>query len=349
MSDGGSGGQSGGREMAIVRAGFIEEALTRDPAGAIETVKQAYIAHHRAATVNPDSCFLRLPEPAGARAIALPAAIRCDPQAMGLKWISGFPTNLEVGQARASAVIILNDPATGNPKACLEGSIISMARTAASATLAAELTHPRPRTVECLGIVGAGVLANTICTFLRRTGWALESVAVFDRDRKRAEQFARNLAGRGMATAVVSEAREALIRSDLIVFATTATVPHIEDADAFAHKPTVLHISLRDLAPAIVLGAWNAVDDVDHALKAETSLHLAERSAGHRRFVDATIAQLALGEVSAPTSGQLRIVSPFGMGILDIALASRLHDQAVVAGAALMVPDFLPARPTAFD
>ncbi|CAM5701358.1 hypothetical protein SPURM210S_00412 [Streptomyces purpurascens] len=65
---------------------------------------------------------------------------------------------------------------------------------------------------------------------------------------------------------------EELIRlSDLIVFATVADRPHITEPSWFRHNPVVLHVSLRDLAPEVLLGATNVVDDIDHCLRAATS------------------------------------------------------------------------------
>jgi ornithine cyclodeaminase len=55
---------------------------------------------------------------------------------------------------------------------------------------------------------------------------------------------------------------------DLIVFATVAAKPHIHARDWFTHNPLVLHISLRDLSPEIILNSYNVVDDIEHCLKA---------------------------------------------------------------------------------
>jgi len=66
------------------------------------------------------------------------------------------------------------------------------------------------------------------------------------------------------------ERPEQLIRSsDLVVFATIAGEPHVSDVSWFGHNPVVLHVSLRDLAPEILLASTNVVDDVEHCRRAD--------------------------------------------------------------------------------
>src|SRR5207249_10905869 len=55
-------------------------------------------------------------------------------------------------------------------------SIISAARTAASAALAADWLNGRSRRAESLGIVGTGYIAHYIYDFLVDTGWAIKDV-----------------------------------------------------------------------------------------------------------------------------------------------------------------------------
>ncbi len=330
------------KAFGVIGAHFIQDLINQDPHRIINIVHDTYIAHHRNLTVNPDSYFLRLSQPEGSRIIALPASVQGDRPALGLKWISGFPNNIRHGLPRASAVIILNDPETGRPKACLEGSIISAVRTAASGVLAAELVHPERRHIRQFGVVGTGPIAKTIVSLFLKSGWRIDSISLFDVDRERAAAFATAVSVEtGITPQIHSASSPLLNESDLILFATTAMKPHVNNEKDFAHRPTILHISLRDIAPSILLGAYNVVDDVDHALKADTSLHLAEQLVGHRNFMSATIPELALGMKPRPGSDQLRVISPFGMGILDIALAGAIYEEAVKTGSLCLIEDFL--------
>ncbi len=133
---------------------------------------------------------------------------------------------------------------------------------------------------------------------------------------------------------------ETLIRSsDLVVFATVAGKPHVTDVSWFEHNPLVLHISLRDLSPEIILASTNIVDDVEHCLKANTSPHLAEQLTGSRDFLDGTLADVMNGRVT-PAADRPVVFSPFGLGVLDLAVGKFVYDQLRHAGDLHVVDDF---------
>src|SRR5262249_50822759 len=115
--------------------------------------------------------------------------------------------------------------------------------------------------------------------------------------------------------------------------------PHIAEVALFEHNPLVLHISLRDLAPEILLQSQNVVDDVEHVMKANTSPHLTEQRTGSRSFVTGTLAEIMLGRRSVNRSRPI-IFSPFGMGILDVAVGKWVYDHAVAAEQDLRLSDF---------
>ena len=65
--------------------------------------------------------------------------------------------------------------------------------------------------------------------------------------------------------------------------------PYLADEKLVEHCPTVLHLSLRDICVNVILASQNIVDDVDHCLKAKTSLHLTEIAMGNRDFVSGSL------------------------------------------------------------
>src|SRR5437773_2656591 len=327
--------------LSIINGKTVFDIVRAHRAESLRIVREAYLAHADGQSVNPDSYFLRFPDKPDCRIIALPAYLGNGFDVAGLKWIASYPANVQRGFRRASAVLVLNNYETGYPFAILESSIISAARTAASAVLAAYGMNGRSRRAHSLGIVGNGFIARYVYDFLVDTGWEIDEVRHYDVSPIESEKF-RNTAcrpERHRAVTVAPDVEQLVRGCDVIVFATVATTPHIADAALFEHNPVVLHISLRDLAPQILLASQNVVDDVDHVMKANTSPHLAEQQTGNRDFVTGTLAEIMLGRRSVNRSRPI-IFSPFGMGILDIALGKWVYEQAVASGQELRLSDF---------
>jgi N-[(2S)-2-amino-2-carboxyethyl]-L-glutamate dehydrogenase len=314
--------------FAVIPGAQVQEVLQGREKELVELVEAVYRLHGAGDSVNPPSYFLRFPDRPAARIIALPASIGGQVRVDGLKWISSFPENVATGIPRASAVLILNDHDTGYPFACLESSVISATRTAASAAAAADwLTRSRPRPLR-VGFIGVGLIARYVHTFLRGTGWHFDEIGVHDLSPDSAAGFAGYLDQAAAGTRVtVHDGPEAVIRgSDLVVFATVAGAPHVHDPSWFGHSPVVLHVSLRDLAPEILLDAVNVVDDVEHCLRAQTSPHLAEELSGSRAFVTGTLDDVMAGRVGIPADRTV-VFSPFGLGVLDLAVGKFVYDE----------------------
>jgi N-[(2S)-2-amino-2-carboxyethyl]-L-glutamate dehydrogenase len=327
--------------FAVISGRQVKEVLEGREKQVVDVVEATYRLHAEGDSLNPPSYFLRFPDRPSSRIIALPASLGGDARVHGVKWISSFPDNVAEGIPRASAVLILNDHDTGYPIACLESSIISATRTAASAALAADwLTRDRPRGTR-VGFFGVGLIARYIHTFLDSTGWSFEEIGIYDLSADSAAGFCDYLDRRGTAGRVtVHDTPEELIRSsDLLVFATIAGEPHVKDVTWFDHNPVVLHVSLRDLAPEILLASGNVVDDVEHCLKANTSPHLAEQLTGDRSFLHGTLSDVMSGRARLPTDRPL-IFSPFGLGVLDLAVGKLVYDELMSDGALQVVDDF---------
>ncbi|MCE6995145.1 2,3-diaminopropionate biosynthesis protein SbnB [Saccharothrix sp. S26] len=325
--------------LRIVTAEEVSKQVDADREGVLTAVRDAYLAHDAGTTSNPHSSFLRFPDRPRDRIIALPAYLGGPREVAGIKWIASFPANTAVGKPRASAALILNDLSDGYPYAIMESSIISATRTAASAVLGAEALVGGRRAGR-IGWIGTGLIAEHVRRFFRDLGWEVGGHRLFDLDPAAARRFGAALESDGAPDVVVADAAAgAFDGCDVVVITTVAGEPHLHDPALLAGAPVVLHLSLRDLAPELVLASFNVTDDVDHAVRERTSLHLAEQLTGGRDFVAGTIGDVLRGRVTRDP-GRAAVFSPFGLGVLDLAVGSWVHDRVVDQGGGQMVPDF---------
>jgi len=331
-------------EILLIKGQEVADLLKGRELDILRKVRLAYEAHARSETSLPHSTFLRFPANDTNRVIALPAYLGDSFNVAGVKWISSFPNNIRQNKNRASAVIILNSTETGRPRAIIEGSIISAKRTGASAALAAQQSHNHHGESR-FGVIGAGPINFEVARFLLAARPELQSCSVFDLDPARARQFAGKFETefKGGSAQVVSELSEVLRSCSLVSLATNTARPHIHDLSSCPPGATILHVSLRDLDPEIILSCDNILDDIDHVCRAQTSVHLAEQIAGDRNFLRCTLGEILNG--TAPPRRDvdgLTVFSPFGLGILDLAVSSLVCELAEQQQIGTVIESFLP-------
>lgn len=326
--------------ILIIRVNEVEEILNNREELIMNAVGDAYITHSRGDSTLPHSSFLRFPGDNKNRIIALPTYLGGNVKTAGIKWISSFPDNIHHGIERASAMTILNSMETGRPKAILEGSIISAKRTAASAALAATRLHETNE--EVLGLVGCGLINFEILKFILSSFKQIKKILVYDLDNERMQQYIKKIQetyeiekveGCNCIDKIFKEA-------PLVSFATTAGTPYVEELPEYTVTKTILHISLRDLSPKIILQADNIVDDLSHVCRAQTSIHLTEEVVKNRDFVRGSLADILLEKIEARGENKISIFSPFGLGVLDIILAKYVYDTSIKEHKGMELLDF---------
>jgi N-[(2S)-2-amino-2-carboxyethyl]-L-glutamate dehydrogenase len=331
-------------EILILKASDVVSLLAGREREIIDKVRVAYEAHAQGETSLPHSVFLNFADKPRDRIIALPAYLGGIHQVTGIKWVASFPGNLTTGLDRASAVLILNSSKTGRPKVILEGSVISTKRTAASAALAAQWLLPEGQ-IPRLGLIGCGLINFEIVRFLMELWPVMRSLVIFDLNPRRAARFKQKCQDlfAGIEIEIVSDVRSVLNSASLVSLATTAPKPYIFDLSECAPGSVLLHVSLRDLAPQIILSCDNIVDDVDHVCRAQTSVHLTEQQVGHREFIRCTLADITLKAAPPRRDSQdIAVFSPFGLGILDLAVGQLVYDLAISENRGMLIDSFLP-------
>jgi len=319
-----------GTIMLILNGKEVEALLAGRELEMVRLVGSAYETHARGNTMLPQSTFLRFPDNKKNRIIALPAYLGESFGVGGIKWISSFPANVDNGLARASAVIILNSLENGRPEALIEGSLISAKRTAASAALAAQCLHLND-TVLANGIIGCGPINFEIVRFLNVVFPERRSFIIHDQDPARAALFKKRCETTFDRVEVETSSDLAGVtrNASLISFATSAIEPYVSETEGWIPGSTILHVSLRDLSPEVILASDNVVDDIDHVCRAQTSVHLTEQRVGTRDFIRCTLADILMGQAPPRRSrDDLVVFSPFGLGVTDLAVAKTVYELA---------------------
>src|SRR5205807_1644784 len=141
------------------------------------------------------------------------------PEGLGQKIVTFYPPNAEKGIATHMALIVLNDPQTGEPLAVMDGRLITEMRTASVSAAATKLLAAPESKI--LAIIGSGVQARSHVEALRLVR-QFEEVRVWSRTKEHAKQFADEIGG----TAVSVE--EAVRAADVVVTVTSSKTPILQ-------------------------------------------------------------------------------------------------------------------------
>ena len=274
------------------------------------------------------------PRPAESFVHAMPAYLRGrEPDGredlVGMKWVAGFGSNNELGLPAIHALVVLNDPATGEPSAILDGGPITAARTAAVSGVAIRRFGPvtdRPPRPPRATLIGAGVQGRSHLPVLGHVLPGVELV-LYDRHLDRSEALAteaRRTAGIG-SVAVAVDARAAVERADVVVTAASfGPVRQVMTSDWLTPNALVVPVDYATYCAAEV-ARDAALFLVDHR-----GQFLATRDAGlFDGYPDPTamIGEALLDRTPRPPTGRV-VVTHLGVGLADLVFADAIVRRA---------------------
>jgi ornithine cyclodeaminase/alanine dehydrogenase-like protein (mu-crystallin family) len=241
---------------------------------------------------------------------------------LGAKIVTVFPDNASRGLPAVHGVYVLQSGETGAPLAALDGTRLTLWRTAAASALAARFLARRD--ASRLLMVGAGALAP----FLIKAHCAVRSigeVAIWNHRRASAERLARALAGEGVNAAVADNLEQAARQADVISCATLSTAPLIKGE------------WLRDGQHVDLVGAFNLqMREVDDEALRRARIFVDTGAALHeggdvavaiasgaitQNHVVADLAQLCSGAQGRSGEQEITLFKAVGAAIEDLAAA----------------------------
>ena len=204
--------------MRIVTAAEVHQNL--DVAGLADAIAALFKAgcevplrHHHSVAV---------PEAASGTLLLMPA---WQPgAALGIKVVTVFPGNDARGLPAVMGQYLLLDAATGAPRALIDGTALTLRRTAAASALASRFLS-RPE-AESLLMVGTGALAPHLAA-AHCAVRPIRRVSIWGRSTDHAQAMAAKLDLRGVAVSVAADLAEAVGAADIISCATLAKEPLI--------------------------------------------------------------------------------------------------------------------------
>ena len=148
-------------------------------------------------------------------------------QMMGVKLVSVWPENNAKGESAVSAVYVLISCLDGRPLAVLDGTELTLRRTAAAAALAAKrLARDNS---ETLAVLGTGSLSVPLVQAHTDT-MRFKNVLVWGRQFYKAQLVVNQLRELGIEVHAMGDLHKTLAMSDVVAVATTATEPFLKAA-----------------------------------------------------------------------------------------------------------------------
>jgi thiomorpholine-carboxylate dehydrogenase len=236
---------------------------------------------------------------------------------MGVKTVTFYPGNAELGLHTHMAMIELLRRSTGEPLALMDGRLITEMRTAAVSAVALDaLTVKRS---PSLGILGSGVQARSHIKALRQVRPEIEEIRVWSRTAANAQKLAEET---GVRVVSIEEAAA----SDVVLTVTLSAKAVLEGRwlakDALVLAVGATGAGLRELDDEVMLSS---------TVVAECRA-CAERESGDVRLSGAKV-QGEIGEIlaGAPRPSGRMVFKAVGMAIEDLT-GARLVWEALNRG-----------------
>lgn len=315
-------------KLALLGASEIEQALPMPEC--IEAMRGAFRAVSDGSALQPLRTALRT-EPG--LCLVKPAAL--PGQALGAKIVSVFEGNRERGLPTTPGLVILADPETGMPAALLDGTFLTIWRTAAATALATQVLAPRG--VLTGALIGAGALApphlqalDHVCEF--------EVMRIFARRREAAEELVDNVqSGLSCRLEIGDSADQVVDGADVVTTITSASEPLF---DGRLLRPCC-HINavgsyrpdMREIDDACFQGAQIVVDALESAAEEAGELRSAQQAGLTRPESWVELGRLVDGDPARRPFGERRtIFKSMGLAAQDLAAGAAAWKTAKELG-----------------
>ncbi|MEM7414244.1 MAG: ornithine cyclodeaminase family protein [Gemmatimonadota bacterium] len=319
-------------QIRILSGADVRAAV--DMPTAIEAMREAFGALSSGAATVP----IRLPlEMEHGVSLFMPAHLHASGDA-GAKVVSVHPRNAEKGLPVIHAAVLVLDPDTGRVRALMDGTWLTALRTGAIGGLAAEvLARDDARVVT---VFGASVQARTQLEAVRCVR-SIEEVRIVSATGASAEAFAAELTG--VQARAVSDSNEAVRGADIVVAATSSSVPVFDGAavEPGTHVTGVGSFTpeMREVDTTLIKRARVIVDQREAILEEAGDIVGPIRDGDvDESIMVAEIGEIVLGRAEGRTHpDEITFFKSVGNAVQDVSVAARVLEIAEERGLGTVV------------
>jgi ornithine cyclodeaminase len=255
---------------------------------------------------------------------------------MGVKLVSIWPGNSAKGQSAVSGVYVLISCADGQAIAVLDGTELTLRRTAAAAALAARLLARKNS--QTLAILGTGSLSAPLAV-AHASVIDFKNILVWGRDKKKAQAVVDSLALQGITARASDDLQATLAQADVVSAASTATEPFIRSD--WVQPGTHLGLigaftpTMAEAEPALMQRAQVFADSREAILqKGGEVLQAIQQGLIAASAIQAELAEIAAQPQKAWRSSDdaITVFKSVGFASLDLIAAEMVFNASVLTG-----------------
>jgi alanine dehydrogenase len=300
---------------------------------AVQAVEEAFAQFASGRVEMPQRTVMHMPEE-DALAAFMPGYIP-GMGALGIKAVSLFRRNREIGLPSIHGVVLLMDSNTGQISAIMDGAYLTAIRTGAASGVATK--YLAREDAEVAAILGAGVQGVTQLEAVCEVR-SITSAWVYDTDEDAAAQYAEQMGARGgripADIRVASSVDEAVGEADVICTATTAKTP-ILDGETL---PAGVHVNaigshapgIREIDTATILRSKVVCDSTSACLEEAGDLLLPiQEGAFSAEDIYGDLGDVIVGSLPGrQAEDEITLFKSVGLALQDVSTAVRAYREA---------------------
>jgi ornithine cyclodeaminase len=301
---------------------------------AVEVVKRAFIELSTGRADVPLRIALSQPKRDGVT-LVMPGYLS-DSESLAVKLVSVYNRNAERNLPRINAVVIVIDPATGQPVAAMEGSYLTALRTGAGSGAATDLLARQDAEVAAIIGAGAQARAQALAVVAARP---IKRLWIYSRRRQQADEMIVEMRPQlgPLIELLAADSPSQAVREALVVCAATTSSTPVFDGDDLrpgahvngvgSYKPEMQEIDCVTLRRASKI----VVDSREAAMAEAGDLIVAiERGEIQSSDIYAEIGEIAAGmKPGRQNDDEITYFKSVGNAAQDAAVAQAIYQRAM--------------------